>query len=109
MEKVTNSTQYFFVDNNTRYVFIEGETNTTLEKCYATLQKQLSIPEYFGNNLDALEEIINDLEWIEEKQIVVIISATDLLLSDDESRKNDFLEILETSSLENFSLVYLKD
>ena len=108
MSNIINSNQSFFVENNTRYVFIDGGANDTIEKCYATLQAQLSIPDYFGNNLDALEEVMNDLDWIAEEKINIIIIAEMVLLKNDEPCKNDFLEILETSSLQKVSVVYLK-
>ena len=108
MSNIINSNQSFFVENNTRYVFIDGGANDTIEKCYATLQAQLSIPDYFGNNLDALEEVMNDLDWIAEEKINIIIIAEMVLLKNDEPCKNDFLEILETSSLPKVSVVYLK-
>ena len=108
MSNIINSNQSFFVENNTRYVFIDGGANDTIEKCYATLQEQLSIPDYFGNNLDALEEVMNDLDWIAEEKINIIIIAEMVLLKNDEPCKNDFLEILETSSLQKVSVVYLK-
>jgi len=109
MKKVTNSEQYFLVHNNTRFVFIDGNANDTVEKCYKTLQAQLSIPDYFGQNLDALEEVMNDLDWILESEIIITISAPAMLLQNDIASKNDFLEILETSSLEKVKVVYLKD
>ena len=109
MENILENESSFFIANNTRYVFLDGTALDTIEKCYATLSKQLSLPDYFGNNLDALEEVMNDLDWIKEKNIVIIIAAKKLLLQHNDIFKNDFLEILETSSLENISLVYLQD
>ena len=107
MSNIINKNQSFFVENNTRFVFIDGDANDVIEKCYATLKVQLSIPDYFGNNLDALEEVMNDLDWIEEEKINIIISGENNLLKNDLESKNDFLEILETSSLEKISIVYL--
>lgn len=109
MSKIINNSTSFFVDNNTRYVFIDGNANDTLQACYFTLQTQLSIPDYFGYNLDALEEVMHDLDWIQEEKICIIISSENNLLQNEESAKKDFLEILETSSLENLSVVYLSN
>jgi RNAse (barnase) inhibitor barstar len=109
MSNIVKNNAAFFVENNTRYVFVDGNANDTLEKCYATLQTQLSIPEYFGHNLDALEEVMHDLDWIQEEKICIIISAEKALLQNEAEFKNDFLEILETSSLENITVVYLSN
>lgn len=107
MSNIINNPNAFFVDNNTRYVFIDGNANDTLQSCYFTLQTQLSIPDYFGHNLDALEEVMNDLDWITEEKICIIVAYENNLLQNEEHAKKDFLEILETSSLEKLSVVYL--
>jgi RNAse (barnase) inhibitor barstar len=109
MSNIINNTTPFFVDNNTRYAFIDGYANDTLAKCFITLQNQLSIPDYFGHNLDAFEEVMHDLDWIKEEKICIIIASQDALLHNQEIYKADFLEILETSSLENLSVVYLSN
>ena len=109
MSNIIENKNSFFVENNIRFVFIDGNANDTIDKCYATLQAQLSIPDYFGNNLDALEEVMNDLDWVTEEKINIIISAEEALLKNDEDSKNDFLEILETSSLEKVHIIYLKN
>jgi hypothetical protein len=54
-------------------------------------------------------DIMHDLDWIEEEKICIIIFAEKLLLQNEENAKDDFLEILETSSLENLSVVYLSN
>jgi RNAse (barnase) inhibitor barstar len=94
MSKLNNTSSLFFVKNNTRLVFIDGNTCDTMAKCYTTLQQQLSIPDYFGYNLDALEEVIADVEWIEEEKIEIIILNKDALLLNDMELKNDFLDII---------------
>ncbi len=109
MSHLIKNNNPFFVDNNTRYVFVDGNANYTLEKCYTTLQTQLSIPDYFGHNLDALEEVMHDLDWIKEEKICIVIASEKALLQNETAFKNDFLEILETSSLENVSVVYLSN
>jgi RNAse (barnase) inhibitor barstar len=87
------ATEYYKV-NNERIVFIDGNTCDTIEKCYATLQQQLSIPDYFGYNLDALEEVLADAEWIEEEKIHIIILNENDLLKNDLLRKDAFMDII---------------
>lgn len=95
----------YYSSSNTRYAFIDGLLCDTMEKIYATLQQQLSIPGYFGNNLDALEELLADLDWIEEEKIKLIIINKDALLSgEDAGVKEDFLHILEQNDLARMAI-----
>jgi RNAse (barnase) inhibitor barstar len=87
----------YYSADNIRYVFIDGNTCDTIEKCYITLAQQLSIPDYFGYNLDALEEVLADLEWIEEEKIIIIVLNSGALLDAEPDLKDDFLSILNTS------------
>jgi RNAse (barnase) inhibitor barstar len=90
----------YYTNNNERIVFIDGNTCDTIEKCYTTLQQQLSIPDYFGHNLDALEEVIADAEWITEEKIHIVILNEKDLLKNDLSSKNNFLDIIKNNDNE---------
>jgi RNAse (barnase) inhibitor barstar len=96
-------TDYYTTDNH-RYVLIDGTSNTTMDDCYATIYPQLSIPDYFGSNLDALEEIMNDLEWIEENKVTFLILHFDAFLKNDPEKKGIFMEILSQSEVENTAI-----
>jgi RNAse (barnase) inhibitor barstar len=87
----------FYTSGNTRYAFIDGLLCDTIDKVYATLQSQLSIPDYFGHNLDALEEVLADLEWVEEKKIKLVVINTAALLANDSVLKGELLSILENN------------
>ncbi|MEP7323368.1 MAG: barstar family protein [Saprospiraceae bacterium] len=89
----SNNIHYYSFDG-TRYVFIDGNTCDTIEKCYITIAQQLSIPDYFGYNLDALEEVLADLEWIEEEKVILIVLNADGILQNESEVKNDFLHVL---------------
>ncbi len=97
MKSCKNSNQNYFVDGDTRIVFIDGNICDTISKFYVTLQSQLSIPDYFGCNLDALDEVLADLEWIPEERIKIIIINKRNLLASDKSKKNALLEVLKES------------
>lgn len=107
MSAVTNASANYYAENNTRYVFLDGNTCKQLDLCYATLQQQLSLPDYFGKNLDALDEVLADLDWIKEQKIKVIILNQDALLSNDLSKKSIFLDILNSCKNEKLEIIYL--
>jgi len=45
------------------------------QKLLAEYVRQLSLPEYFGWNWDALDECLRDLSWLEPDRPVVIVHA----------------------------------
>jgi RNAse (barnase) inhibitor barstar len=94
MSRINNVNTSYYTKNKTRVVFIDGNYCDTIDKCYSSLIQQLSIPDYFGHNLDALEEIIADLEWVEEEKIEIVVLNKDALLQNDLPLKNDFLDII---------------
>src|SRR6185437_13156808 len=107
MSAVSKIPMSYFSENNTRYVFIDGTICKQIDDCYKTLQLQLSLPDYFGNNLDALEEVLSDLEWISEKKVKIIILSQPELLMNDANKKESFLDILNSCSNEKIEIIYL--
>ncbi len=107
MSVILNVPASYYAENNIRYVFVDGNACKHIDMCYATLQQQLSIPDYFGKNLDALEEVLSDLDWIKEEKIKIIISNSFTLLTNDSAKKKDFLGILNSSENEKLEIIYL--
>lgn len=109
MSTIINFPKPFFSENNIRFVFIDGRACKQINDCYATLRVQLSLPDYFGNNLDALEEVLNDLEWINEEKIKIIILNLSELLVNHSNKKESFLDILNSCDNERLEIIYLSD
>jgi RNAse (barnase) inhibitor barstar len=107
MSKINNRQSYYST-NNIRFVFLDGAANDTLGKCFNTLQNQLSIPDYFGHNLDALEEVLADLEWVEEQSIHLVIYNKNALLQQEVEKKELFLDILNTCENERLEIFYIE-
>jgi RNAse (barnase) inhibitor barstar len=107
MSSVIRLATGYYAENNTRYVFLDGKSCKKMEDCYDTLQQQLSLPGYFGKNLDALEEVLDDLEWIKEKNIKIIISGLASLLQNDLAKKQNFLDILHAAGNKKIEIIYL--
>ena len=97
----------YYSENNTRFVFIDGLACPYLEQCYSTLQTQLSLPSNFGKNLDALDEMLADLDWITESKVKIILLHEKDLFSKEPGRKGDLLEMLQSVENKRLELVFL--
>lgn len=106
MSAVVRLAENYYAENHTRYVFIDGKACRKISDCYDTLQQQLSFPGYFGRNLDALEEMLDDLDWVNEKKIKIIISGLDSLLAAEPGKKENFLAILHAGN-KKVEIIYL--
>jgi RNAse (barnase) inhibitor barstar len=60
-----------------RIVKIDGLKAHTLRGFYEEIAKGLDFPEYFGFNLDSLDEMLNDLSWVEQAKIAIYISNSE--------------------------------
>jgi RNAse (barnase) inhibitor barstar len=109
MSAVLRLTTAYYAENNTRYVFLDGNACKKIEDCYDSLQQQLSLPVYFGKNLDALEEMLDDLEWVKEKKVKIIIAGLASLLQNEPAKKNSFLDILHAASNNKIEIIYLAE
>jgi hypothetical protein len=47
----------------------------------------MKFPDYSGKNLDALDEMLNDLEWIEEQKVIIYIDHSSEWLSKEKSEE----------------------
>lgn len=85
----------------TLVVIIDGEHIDTLEKFYASIASQLKFPANFGNNFDAFDEMMNDLDWLEENYIYFIFRNYDLfLVEENDEAREILLTILDDASSE---------
>src|SRR5262245_19281893 len=73
---------------------IKGRHCQTPAKLFAECAQVLEFPDYFGQNWDALEECLADLEWLSAKGYILLITDAEGLLPDDQEEYETFLEIL---------------
>jgi len=66
--------------------FIRGGKMFNVEGMHNEISAALQFPWYYGENWDALEECINDLEWLPAKAYILIFTDAEQLLvrEDDE-------------------------
>ncbi|GAC1424595.1 MAG: hypothetical protein NVSMB7_00620 [Chitinophagaceae bacterium] len=107
MSSILNIPAAYYAENNIRYVFLDGRACNRLDTCFNTLQEQLSIPAYFGKNLDALEEVLEDMDWIAEEKVKIIILNSPALLENELAKKNIFLDILQSTGNKKIEIIYV--
>ena len=56
--------------------------------------RELRFPTYYGRNLDALEECLNDLSWLPSAEVVLIWDGADALRQTDPRGHRALLEVL---------------
>lgn len=80
--------------------FLYGEKNKKIADFYLHISYLLRFPDYFGNNLDALDECLNDLSWIEFEEVnVVIYEFSQFLAHENSDIKNMVVDIFECAEI----------
>jgi RNAse (barnase) inhibitor barstar len=65
--------------------YIDGSKATSVKDFHEQIAAAMQFPDYSGKNLDALDEMLNDLEWIKEKKVVIYINHSAEWLSKEKS------------------------
>lgn len=82
--------------NNKIIVEIDGNEIKDIPAFYELLVYKLSFPGYFGENLDALYDMLLDLQWIKHEAIELVITNFNNFLSDETNEdKADLMLLLE--------------
>ena len=98
---ILNTTSTKHSTEKTLVAKIDGEQVDTLEKFYQELIVQLKFPDSFGRNLDAFDEMINDLDWLEETTICLVFKNYDNFLSEENNEAREIiLTILDDAAEE---------
>lgn len=79
---------------------IDGRKATSLKEFYDEISTAMHFPEYDGKNLDALDEMLNDLEWIKEQKVIIYIenSADWLAKEKSEEKLLSVIDILDATA-----------
>jgi RNAse (barnase) inhibitor barstar len=72
-ENISDSEYYIAV--------IDGSANKTLKSFIKQIGKAFNFPSYYGGNLNALNECLNDLEWINKPNYLLVIKNSKEFLS----------------------------
>lgn len=98
---ILNTVSDMHSTEKTLVVIIDGEYTDTLEKFYSSISSQLKFPDNFGNNFDAFDEMMSDLDWLEEDHIYLIFRNYDIfLVEENDEAREILLTILDDTSSE---------
>ena len=78
---------------------IDGKATPTLRKFYEEIADLLEIP-HFGFTLEALNDALNDLGWLEDERIILYITDTDDFISKerDPAKIGSLLSMLDATA-----------
>jgi RNAse (barnase) inhibitor barstar len=69
---------------------VDGRNAVSVKDFLEQIGVVMHFPDYYGNNIDSLDEMLNDLEWIKEEKVVIYISASAEWLSKEKSENKIF-------------------
>lgn len=79
---------------------IKGENCTKIKDVFREFCIGFKFPNYFGNNWNAFDECINDLDWLEADGYAIIISDIDMVLLNDNENFESLVTILSNAARE---------
>jgi len=79
------------------FFHIDGKNITRKEQLMNHVATALHFPKHFGNNWDALEECLTDLEWVDADGYVIYYDHIDGLLEAHPDQFETLIEILRDS------------
>ena len=78
---------------------IDGAKTPTLKSFYQAIEKALSFPDHFEHNLESLDELLNDLEWIEHPNVALYITQAEGFLAQEKPAKViELLNLLDATA-----------
>ncbi len=64
---------------------VNGSKSATLKDFFSEIAVAMDFPEDSGSNLDALDEMLNDLDWIIAQKVIILITNSQEWLSKEKS------------------------
>ena len=73
---------------------IDGLKASSMKDFHEQIGFAMQFPDYSGKNLDALDEMLNDLEWIKQEKVIIYINNSADWLSKEKSEEK-ILNVLD--------------
>lgn len=90
-ENISDSQYYIAV--------IDGSRDRTVKSFLKNIGKVFKFPSYYGNNLNALNDCLNDLEWIDKPNYLLIIkNSKEFLSKESEEARSHIISFLDRVS-----------
>jgi RNAse (barnase) inhibitor barstar len=78
---------------------LDGAQMTNQASLFREFKIKLKFPEYFGENWNALDECLADLDWLDRSGYLLVVESGNSLLRDEEAGVREILdELLEDLS-----------
>ena len=102
ISKTSTKTSYevFYSESHrdgTYTAYLRGKRCHKLMGLFREFSAAFQFPSYFGDNWDALDECLCDLDWLLFTRIVLIIDNFNEMLCKDEKEKSVLMSILRTA------------
>ena len=75
---------------------LDGQRCETKQQLFSEYARQFEFPDYFGENWDAFEECLSDLEWKPSKGYLTLLHHGERVLSKQEEEFTTFIAILQS-------------
>jgi RNAse (barnase) inhibitor barstar len=82
---------------NYAYIFLSGKNITDKESFIHVLAEKMSFPSYFGENWDALEECLRDLDWLNADGYMIVYDQFEVFAEREPQQFEVALDIFQTS------------
>ena len=77
--------------------YVRGKRCGTLKGLLCELSAAFHFPAYFGENWDALDECLCDLDWLCFERIALVVDSFEAILPFDRKGKQTLLAVLQTA------------
>jgi hypothetical protein len=97
---IVNNIENITAEEGILQVVMDGNQVKNLDAFYKSCNEGFQFPDYFGENLEAFYELINDLDWLEKKGFYILIKNYDAWMSEDIEDKMMCIEMLYQTAIE---------
>jgi RNAse (barnase) inhibitor barstar len=92
-EKISDKEYYIAI--------IDGANCGTIKSFLKEIGKAFRFPSYYGQNMDALNDCLNDLEWIDKPNYILIVkNSNEFLTEESQETRGRILTFFQEVSME---------